>query len=92
MTSFPGVYLKVTERNLAGAYIGKATPETFFGRLVSEFGASRIAWGSNYPASERSLIELVNLAENTLGFLPAADREEIFSGTAQTLYPALKNK
>jgi predicted TIM-barrel fold metal-dependent hydrolase len=92
LAAFPGVYLKVTERNLAGAYIGKATPESFFGRLVSEFSASRIAWGSNYPASERSLIELVNLAENTLGFLPAAARNEIFSGTAQTLYPALKNK
>jgi L-fuconolactonase len=92
LAAFPGVYLKVTERNLAGAYIGKATPESFFGRLVSDFGNSRIAWGSNYPASERSLIELVNLAENTLAFLPVADREGIFSGTAQTLYPALKDE
>lgn len=91
LAEFPGVYVKVTERNLVGATAGKATPETFFGRLVAEFGASRIAWGSNFPASERSLPELVALAKHTLGFLPDTDREWIFSRTAMTLYPALTN-
>ncbi|HEY6361168.1 MAG TPA: amidohydrolase family protein [Vicinamibacterales bacterium] len=85
----PGVYVKVTERNFVGASAGKATPETFFGRLASEFGASRIAWGSNFPASERSLSELLALAEDTLRFLPETDRQWIFSRTAETLYPAL---
>lgn len=89
LARFPGVYLKVTERNFVGARTGKATPESFFGRLVSEFGASRMAWGSNFPASERSLPELVSLARETLGFLPGADRDWIFSRTAQALYPAL---
>jgi predicted TIM-barrel fold metal-dependent hydrolase len=86
------VYLKVTERNLVGARSGQATPESFFGRLVADFGASRIAWGSNYPASEPSLPDLVRLAQDTLAFLPDSDRESIFSGTAQVLYPALKDK
>jgi predicted TIM-barrel fold metal-dependent hydrolase len=89
LAAYPGVFLKVTERNLVGAGKGRATPDTFFGRLVSEFGAARIAWGSNFPASERSLPELVALARNTLGFLPDSDREWIFSRTAETLYPAL---
>ena len=87
--SCPGVYVKVTERNFVGAKVGKATPDTFFGQLVSAFGASRIAWGSNFPASERSLPDLLALAEDALRFLPEADREWIFSRTAQTLYPAL---
>jgi predicted TIM-barrel fold metal-dependent hydrolase len=87
-----GVYVKATERNFVGATKGKAAPHTFFGRLVSEFGASRIAWGSNFPASERSLPDLFSLAQQTLEFLPAADREWIFSRTAQTLYPALANQ
>jgi predicted TIM-barrel fold metal-dependent hydrolase len=91
LARFPGVYVKVTERNFVGATAGKATPETFFGRLVAEFGASRIAWGSNFPASERSLPALVALAQDALRFLPEADREWIFSGTAKTLYPALAN-
>jgi predicted TIM-barrel fold metal-dependent hydrolase len=87
-----GVFLKATERNLVGATKGSATPETFFGRLVSEFGAQRIAWGSNFPASERSLPELVALAQETLRFLGDTDREWIFSRTAQTLYPALAER
>jgi L-fuconolactonase len=91
LARFRGVYVKVTERNFVGATAGKATPETFFGRLVSVFGASRIAWGSNFPASERSLPELLALAEDTLRFLTDTDREWIFSRTAQTLYPALAN-
>jgi len=92
LAAFPQVYLKVTERNLVGASGGKATPETFFGRLVSDFGSNRIAWGSNFPASERSLPELVKLAQETLAFLPARERDWIFSGTALALYPALEDK
>jgi predicted TIM-barrel fold metal-dependent hydrolase len=89
LAKFPNVFLKVTERNLVGASTGKATPESFFGKAVAEFGANRIAWGSNYPASERPLTQLVKLARDTLAFLPSRDREWIFSGTAKTLYPAL---
>ena len=89
LARYPNVYLKVTERNFVGARRGKATPETFFKRLVSDFGAQRIAWGSNYPASEKSLPELVSLAQDTLAFLPENDREWIFSLTAQALYPSL---
>jgi L-fuconolactonase len=92
LARFPGVYAKVTERNFLGAKAGRATPETFFGRLVSEFGASRIAWGSNFPASERSLPELLALAADALGFLPATERAWIFSRTAQALYPALADR
>src|SRR4029450_12338161 len=91
LARFPGVYLKGTERNFVGATAGKATLETFFGQLVAEFGASRVAWGSNFPASERSLPELVALAQDALRFLPQADREWIFSRTAPPLYPALAN-
>ena len=92
LVRFPGVFLKVTERNFLGASKGKATPETFFGQLISAFGASRIAWGSNFPASERSLPDLVTLAQDALRFLPESDREWIFSRTAQALYPALADR
>jgi len=89
LAQYPGVYVKVTERNFVGARTGKATPETFFGKLVSTYGASRITWGSNFPASERSLPELLDLAKSALSFLSETDREWIFSRTAQALYPAL---
>lgn len=89
LAAFPNVYLKITERNFIGATKGNATPESFFGRLVGEFGPKRIAWGSNFPASERPLPELVSLAQDRLAFLTARQRRWIFSDTAESLYPAL---
>jgi predicted TIM-barrel fold metal-dependent hydrolase len=89
LAKYPNVYLKLTQRNFTESRKGKATPETFFPKLVSAFGASRLAWGSNYPSSEGSLTELLELATTTLKGLPASDQEWIFAKTAQTLYPAL---
>ena len=91
LAKFPNIYLKLTERNCTGSRSGKATPETFFPKLVAAFGASRIAWGSNYPSSEGSLSELLALAKGTLACLPQADQDWIFAKTAQSLYPALAN-
>jgi len=89
LAKFPNIYLKLTERNCTGARSGKATAETFFPRLVGAFGASRIAWGSNYPSSEGSLSELLALAKTSLACLSQADQDWIFAKTAQNLYPAL---
>src|SRR5215470_2040998 len=89
LAKYPTVYLKLTQRNFTESRKGKATPETFFPKLVSAFGASRLAWGSNYPSSEGSLSELLALATSSLKGLPASDQERIFAKTAQSLYPAL---
>jgi predicted TIM-barrel fold metal-dependent hydrolase len=89
LAKFPQVYLKVTERNFTQSRKGKATPETFFPKVVSEFGASRLAWGSNYPSSEGSLPELVAMAKSGLACLSLAEQDWIFARTAQDLYPAL---
>ena len=89
LARYPNVFLKLTQRNFTESRKGKATPETFFPKLVSTFGASRIAWGSNYPSSEGSLPDLLALATSSLKGLPASDQEWIFAKTAQALYPAL---
>jgi predicted TIM-barrel fold metal-dependent hydrolase len=89
LAKHPGVFLKLTQRNFTESRKGKATPETFFPKLVSAFGASRLAWGSNYPSSEGSLSELLALATSSLKGLPASDQEWILAKTAQSLYPAL---
>ena len=89
LAKYPTVFLKLTQRNFTESRNGKATPETFFPKLVSAFGASRLAWGSNFPSSEGSLSELLALATSTLKCLPASDQEWIFAKTAQSLYPAL---
>src|SRR5262245_41837694 len=85
----PNVFLKVTPLNYMPKEWGKATPETFFGKVVAEFGAQRIAWGSNFPATAGSLKDNFAQARKAFTSLSAVDREWIFGRTAQTLYPAL---
>jgi len=89
LADYKNLYLKLTPRTVAEAQSGKATPATFFPLLVSKFGASRIAWGSNYPASEGTLLELLKASQAGLSVLSAEDREWIFARTALTLYPVL---
>ena len=92
MAQYPNVHLKLTPRVVSESRNGKASPESFFPKLVEEFGAQRIAWGSNFPASEGSLKDSLATARNSLATLPVADREWIFAKTAQSLYPALADR
>lgn len=91
LARYKNVYLKATPLNFAPPQWGKATPETFFGKLVETFGASRIAFGSNFPATAGTLKEILGKAKASFASLSAADREWIFGKTAQTLYPSLKD-
>jgi predicted TIM-barrel fold metal-dependent hydrolase len=83
------VFLKVTPVNIEPKDWGKATPESFFGTVIRTFGASRIAWGSNFPATAGPLFDILKKARAAFAFASAAEREWIFGKTAQTLYPRL---
>ncbi|TCU53612.1 putative TIM-barrel fold metal-dependent hydrolase [Novosphingobium sp. PhB57] len=83
------IYLKLTPRIMGDSKKGEATPETLFPKLVDVFGAQRMAWGSNYPTSPGTLVEIKATAEARLACLTDADREWIFAKTAQKLYSAL---
>ncbi|RYY26890.1 MAG: amidohydrolase [Sphingomonadales bacterium] len=83
------IYLKLTPRIMGDSVKGGATPETLFPKLIEIFGARRMAWGSNFPTSPGTLAEIKATAEDRLASLSAEDREWIFGGTAQILYPRL---
>jgi L-fuconolactonase len=83
------VFLKVTPVNVDAKDWGKATPETFFGAVIKTFGASRVAWGSNFPATAGPLADILERAQAAFAFASAAEREWIFGKTAQALYPRL---
>ncbi|WP_405914762.1 amidohydrolase family protein [Streptomyces sp. NBC_00728] len=85
----PGLHLKLTHRNLERLQDAGERAGDFLGPVVDAFGAERIAWGSNCPAAEQSLPELLTLAQDVLQGLPERDRQEIFAGTARRLYPSL---
>jgi L-fuconolactonase len=89
LASFENIYLKLTPRIFGDAKRGQASPETFFPRLVDVFGSHRMAWGSNFPASETGLAANLENAKAGLRSLSDEDREWIFSKTAQSLYPKL---
>lgn len=89
LAELPNVYLKLTPRTFEDVTKGKASAKTFFPRLVEAFGAARLAWGSNFPASTGTLSALLATAQAGLSCLTDEDRSWIFCKTAQYLYPAL---
>ena len=92
LAQYDNMYLKMTTLNVRNSKKDNGSPEIFFPLLVNKFGASRIAWGSNYPSAQGSLKEMVEEAQSVLGCLSEQDREWIFARTAQSLYPALADK
>jgi predicted TIM-barrel fold metal-dependent hydrolase len=89
MADLPSVHMKLTPRIMGDCVKGSADPASWFGKVVEVFGASRLAWGSNYPTSPGTLAEIKATAEDRLSSLTAQDREWIFAGTALSLYPRL---
>jgi L-fuconolactonase len=89
LAAYGQVFLKVTPVNVEPKQWGKATPESFFGAVVKTFGASRIAWGSNFPATAGPLSAILKKAQAAFAFASPGDREWIFGRTAQVLYPKL---
>ncbi|GAA3706813.1 amidohydrolase family protein [Streptomyces tremellae] len=89
LAEHPGLHLKITHRNLERLRDVGDEAHAYLGPVVEAFGGERIAWGSNCPAAEQPLTELVALGRGVLGTLPQDVRAEIFAGTARRLYGVL---
>ncbi|MFN6954800.1 MAG: amidohydrolase family protein [Acetobacteraceae bacterium] len=90
LAALPQVVLKLTSRALDLAAEGRSTPGALVAAIVDAFGAGRIMWGSNFPAAEPPLPELVAQVQGAIAGLPGADQAMILGGTARRLYPALE--
>lgn len=84
------LHFKFTTHNIRESKLGKATQATFCRALVDNFGAHRIAWGSNFPASSGTLRQLLQEALEATDALTVQEQEWIYSRTAHALYPALE--
>jgi L-fuconolactonase len=91
LADFPNCYLKLTPSGLKSTIKGQASADTLIPKLASVFGADRIAWGSNYPASPGTMGEIVAASKLALRSLSDVDRSWIFAKTAQQLYPVLQD-
>jgi L-fuconolactonase len=89
LVNFPGVHLKLTNRTIAAAGEGVSTAATFIPYVVNAFGAERILWGSNFPAAEGALSDLLSEAKAAVASLPPCERAMVFAGAARSLYPTL---
>lgn len=92
LSAHKNLYLKLTERNFHDLRQGKADTRSFLDKTIAAFGTDHIAWGSNFPSSDGTLIELRDLALRELAYLPEKDQNQIFSGTALKLYPSFATK
>jgi L-fuconolactonase len=89
LAKYKQLYLKITPVNWAVKSWGKGSPDTYFGKVVDTFGASRVAWGSNFPNSIGTLAEILGAARKAFAFAKPSDQDWIFGKTALTLYPSL---
>lgn len=79
LARYSNLFLKFTTHNVRDV----ADPKAFMRKAVDAFSAKRIAWGSNYPASQGTLVSLLAEAKQAVS---AGDQDWIFSRTAKTLY------
>ncbi|MEV0912256.1 amidohydrolase family protein [Streptomyces hokutonensis] len=85
----PGVHLKLTHRALQAARAGRSTTRAFLTDLVAAYGVGRIAWGSNFPAAEGTLSDILDEARGALSCLSDDGLRSVFGGTALAFYPSL---
>jgi predicted TIM-barrel fold metal-dependent hydrolase len=63
-------------------------PVALLRRLVEVFGNQRVMWGSNFPAAEGSLDELLRFVEGHFEWLDPGARSAIFGANAAAIYLA----
>jgi len=89
LAQYENLNFKFTTHNVRESKEGKSTQAAFAKAVVSAFGAHRIAWGSNFPASAGGLTQHLQEALEATASLTLDEQRWIFSGTAHALYPDL---
>jgi predicted TIM-barrel fold metal-dependent hydrolase len=90
IAGYKNIYLKLTSRTVEHCQQGQSTPDAFMAKVLATFGAERVLWGSNFPAHDDTLKNIVDETLHVLASLSDRDRAQILSGTALALYPSLK--
>jgi predicted TIM-barrel fold metal-dependent hydrolase len=92
LARFPNFYGKFSSWTIAAAAKnGKRGCTEFFRRLIDTFGAHRLMWGSNFPASnDRSYGGFVEFANEQLSVLLPDEKRWLFGETALRLWPMLR--
>lgn len=89
LAKYENLNFKFTTHNVRESKEAKSTQADFAKAVVSAFGAKRIAWGSNFPASAGGLTQHLQEALEATASLTLEEQRWIYSGTAHALYPDL---
>ena len=90
LADLPNTHAKFSTVNIYDCEKKGVPIPDYFGPLLERFGSGRLMWGSNYPNTyDRPYAEMVDVSRQALAYLPAADREALFGGTALKLWPEL---
>ena len=89
LAKYPNVYLKLTSRTVEQCHEGKADAASFMAMILKAFGAQRMLWGSNFPAHDDTLPNILRDALAVIASASAQEQADILSGTAKRLYPSL---
>jgi len=92
LAKFPNFHGKFSSWTItAAAKNGAPAVVDFFRHLVDAFGAQRLMWGTNFPASnDRSYQGFVAYALGQLSFLASDEQRWIFGETSLSLWPMLR--
>jgi L-fuconolactonase len=87
LADFPNLCLKYTPVNLDAVERGGGRAEHFVENLVGTFGAHRVVWGSNYPAtSGPAYKDLVAGGHASVSSLSDSDAQLVLGGNASRLW------
>ena len=90
MSAVTNIYLKLTPAVPDAIRKAGADGRAFMQRVVTEFGAARIAWGSDWPSSPGTMAENLAVARDLIGDLSETDRDMILGGTALSIFAKLR--
>jgi predicted TIM-barrel fold metal-dependent hydrolase len=90
MAALANIHLKLTPAVPSSLRKAEADGRAFMKKVVAEFGAGRIAWGSDWPSSPGTMAENLAVTRDLIADLSEVDRDLILGGTALTIYSMLK--
>jgi len=91
LSKYANLNLKVSTHNLDEAIETSGSAQPIVSELVSEFGAPRLMWGSDFcQTHDRSYADLVAIAQEAFRGLSEDDRHACLSETARRLWPQLR--
>ena len=91
MAALANIHLKLTPAVPGSLRKAQADGRAFIKKVVAEFGAARIAWGSDWPSSPGTMAENLDVTRDLIAELTEQERDLILGDTALSIYSQLKS-